>query len=237
MAKNQTFKSAFNDLRKEIKEFVRESVEQAKELEELIAKTFRDRARQRLIATNNAIPSQQSYISKLANNIQARKYANGWQVVVLKDSEGLLMFLEYGTGLIGKNEPHPEAGEIGWVYAINKDNKEIYREFDGRKGWFWRPQGDKNRYIDKDDYVYKYQRSFKKEGIKPTDYRVDPERGGGLWQTDRNVGDARVVFSEGIKPLRYLYLTMREIELAIDTANGDIDLLYKLLNMIRSAGI
>jgi hypothetical protein len=235
MAKN--FDRQLKEVRKELKEFIQEQVSLGEELQYKIAITFRDRARERLIKGNNAIPSQQAFISKLANYIYVRKQAGGYAVVVQMDKEGLLMFLEYGTGLAGKNNPHPEAGEIGWVYAINERNENIYKETERGKGWFWRPQGDKNRYIDENDYVYEYQRSFAKEGTKPTDYRVDPPRGGGLWQTDRNVGDARVVFSQGIKPIRYFYLTKLEIEREIFYADGDIVMLNDSLDKLRQGSV
>lgn len=37
-------------------------------------------------------------------------------------------FVEFGTGEIGKQSPHPDAGIVGWKYDVNEH---------GEKGWFY----------------------------------------------------------------------------------------------------
>lgn len=43
------------------------------------------------------------------------------------------MFLEFGTGMIGKGSPHPNAVEVGWDYYIDSRYKTV-RE--GEYGWW-----------------------------------------------------------------------------------------------------
>lgn len=43
-------------------------------------------------------------------------------------------YVEYGTGVVGANSPHPEAAEAGWEYAIGPT---IHQTKDGRIGWFY----------------------------------------------------------------------------------------------------
>ena len=43
------------------------------------------------------------------------------------------MFLEFGTGMIGKGSPHPNATELGWDYYIDTRYKTVR---DGEYGWW-----------------------------------------------------------------------------------------------------
>lgn len=44
-------------------------------------------------------------------------------------------FLEYGTGIVGKENPHPAANEVGWEYDIDTIHK---RNFKDGRGWFYK---------------------------------------------------------------------------------------------------
>lgn len=44
------------------------------------------------------------------------------------------LFVEYGTGIEGFGKQHPEAGEMGWNYAVGKH---IFQTQDGRIGWVY----------------------------------------------------------------------------------------------------
>lgn len=48
-------------------------------------------------------------------------------------------YVEYGTGVIGQNSPHPEAAEAGWQYAIGGS---IFTTKDGRVGWVYNKSSD-----------------------------------------------------------------------------------------------
>ena len=44
------------------------------------------------------------------------------------------LFVEYGTGTVGASSSHPQAGEMGWQYAVGD---QIITTKDGRVGWFY----------------------------------------------------------------------------------------------------
>lgn len=44
-------------------------------------------------------------------------------------------YIEYGTGINGKNEPHPLATDIGWDYMTGQ---RIFKTKDGRIGWVYK---------------------------------------------------------------------------------------------------
>lgn len=45
------------------------------------------------------------------------------------------MFLEFGTGMIGKGSPHPNASEVGWEYYIDSPYKYTTKHT-GEMGWW-----------------------------------------------------------------------------------------------------
>ena len=44
------------------------------------------------------------------------------------------LFVEYGTGMDGWKDPHPEAGDVGWNYVVGEH---IFQTKDGRVGWIY----------------------------------------------------------------------------------------------------
>lgn len=42
-------------------------------------------------------------------------------------------FVEFGTGIVGKNSPHPDTSIVGWKYDVNEH---------GEKGWFYFRDGE-----------------------------------------------------------------------------------------------
>ena len=244
MSQNQIFQNSLNTVKKQIRSFIDKAQENmTEEISKLIAYTFRDVARNRLIRSNNAISQQQSVIERVSKSIMVRKYKSGYKIVLSSqtDPEGLLMFLEFGTGLVGKAKPHSWAKSIGWKYAINENEKSkqnpdlphYVTRSNGKRGWFWRPQGDITKYIDKDDMVENYKRTYNAYRLKPE----HPKYGSTtkFWETHRLTGNPRLVFSSGIKPLRFLYRTRLDIVKAINRANGDINKLKQELQILRSA--
>lgn len=65
-------------------------------------------------------------------------------VSIMINDDGYAIFVEYGTGVIGEDTPHPQAHMNGWVYDVNGH---------GEYGW-WYPskESDPNptRYLSKD---------------------------------------------------------------------------------------
>lgn len=44
------------------------------------------------------------------------------------------LYVEYGTGIEGFEQKHPEAGDVGWKYGVGKH---IFNTEDGRVGWIY----------------------------------------------------------------------------------------------------
>lgn len=198
MAKNSAYSSIVEQYRKQINE-MRKQVESAEHISELIADKFVERARERLAKHNNA--KNLSVINGLLGNIYKRKGKNKWQIIIRQDPEGLMTFLEYGTGLLGEAYAHPEASGFGWEYRQNDYfENPAYKSVNGRRGWFFRTYSP-NVYIDNND--------------------SDRREGGSL------------VFTQGIKPVRYIYDTRIEIEDIIARADGDFVLLEQLLKKLK----
>ena len=51
------------------------------------------------------------------------------------------VYVEYGTGVVGSREPHPEAGEHGWVYDVNHHGDSGWVYFNEREGMVMRTKG------------------------------------------------------------------------------------------------
>ena len=56
---------------------------------------------------------------------------------IIKATAYYAIFVEYGTGMIGAMNPHPEAGEAGWDYDVNGRGEKgwIYYGWDFKKHW------------------------------------------------------------------------------------------------------
>lgn len=90
------------------------------------------------------------------DNIYYQKYGENKYRVGIKNNNDkpIMYFLEFGTGIVGLNNSHPEASEIGWEYIVNPDNlasnsygynSEVfptgYNSLDedvGLEGWYYR---------------------------------------------------------------------------------------------------
>lgn len=55
------------------------------------------------------------------NDAYTSLYSNAWWA----------KYLEYGTGIVGKADPHPEPHKIGWIYDINEHGEEGWYYFQG----------------------------------------------------------------------------------------------------------
>lgn len=50
------------------------------------------------------------------------------------------IFYEYGTGIIGMHNPHPESAEANWIYNIDTEYKRV-SSVTGETGWFHQFEG------------------------------------------------------------------------------------------------
>lgn len=62
-------------------------------------------------------------VSKYLGNIEWKEHkSKKYYTVSIKDNsdKDIMYYLEYGTGFVGKEKPHPMAKTAGWDYAINE---------------------------------------------------------------------------------------------------------------------
>lgn len=63
--------------------------------------------------------------SKLITNIDVEILDSGISISIGSD---YAIFVEYGTGIVGSQNPHPKLDTIGWIYDVNQH---------GEKGWYY----------------------------------------------------------------------------------------------------
>lgn len=154
-----------------------------------VAEIFVDRARQKLVS---AYPNT----SKLTDNIFFQRsvgYGNYRIGLKNNDTKDVMFYLEFGTGIVGRENPHPEARAYGWEYAINEDKvfqglggQELPMYFDLTK-----PVGQQGLY----------------SLNAPT---PDPAKGVKGWIYKTPTGN--LVATSGLKAVRYIYDTLQEID-------------------------
>ena len=135
-----------------------------------------------------------------------------WYVYIPEDPEGLVMFLEYGTGLDGDMSGHPE----GWAYAVNEKD---YVTYGGREGFvFDKTPKDYTPYIDENDVVGLTETKVfesERELVKVTSprykvrayYRKRPH--GAKTFTYKRKRDNKV-FSSGLVATKFIYDTIQD---------------------------
>lgn len=208
---------------KRLKGYVKEKANNfAVEMSEDIAKAFVNQAKKRLLSNSTPKgPEDSEKIQAIADSIHYTKKGNKCTIVVPNDKEGLNVFLEYGTGLEGKENKNPDAKKIGWDYAINEDS---YKE--GRSGpnspiskgfVFWK--GDS--YINMSDVnpLYKYSYKHIPARVSRTEVSAYTDKNGVYHSSYYKTNTRRekvyeyhyyydkYVLSSGIKPVRYIYST------------------------------
>ena len=153
-----------------------------------VAEIFVEDAKKRLKASgyNNS--------EKLAENIFFQRsvgYGN-YRIGIKGDNETkeVMFYLEFGTGFVGRDNPHDMASEVGWEYAINENavdsqGKPIYFDLTKPKG----QQGLNSFYA-------------------PT---PDPKKGMKGWiYKDKETG--ALVATSGLKAVSYIWDTFKDIE-------------------------
>lgn len=87
------------------------------------------------IATLNVVGSDAIDTGTLVDSFHIRRgdlIQKGSQWIVYTDCPWA-KYVEFGTGIIGEHNPHPEAGEKGWKYDVNNH---------GEKGWYYFKDGE-----------------------------------------------------------------------------------------------
>lgn len=144
-----------------------------------VAEIFVERAKAKLAM---AYPNT----SNLTDNIfyqRAVGYGN-YRIGLRENEEKEVMFyLEFGTGLVGEQNPHPQANEFDWFYV--EDPKQIE----------WTDSGlytQKKKKKDSGSWVYKDGEPY------------------GWYYFDKKLGTIR--FTRGLKAVRYMWDTLQEMD-------------------------
>lgn len=105
------------NLIKHITKRIREIDSYGDRLLEEVCKIFVQQAQSRLIDSGYNVGS-------LIKNIYYQKYGkNKYRVGIRNNNQKAIMyFLEFGTGIVGDNDPHEMANEVGWEYIIHPEN-------------------------------------------------------------------------------------------------------------------
>ena len=193
----------------------------------------------------NPAPQSKGIINKIAESIHLedvkgravfsstknnKKILGGKILKVPIDKDRLVMFLEYGTGLVSDDEKHPEAGSINWRYAVNDGkpktimrklkrgnsfikypvNIDWYTQKFNRRGFVFKYKG--NEYIDRNDVLFSnfYQRFRKqpKPYLSKTGKLVQPKQS--FYTLYNEEAESTYVFSSGLKPIRFIYDTRKQ---------------------------
>lgn len=171
----------------------------AENLENEIGNAFVKKARNTLLDRATPFDSFSEFkIKEIAENINVETDDNGEkQIIVEDDGEGLSVYLEYGTGLVGEQHKGTFT-PASWQYAINRDKYKTIKLSSGEiKGFVF--DYYKATYIDKNDILlHNYNKKNELRSI--------------------------AVFSQGLKPLRYIYDTRvslnRTIRRQLNKNNG-----------------
>lgn len=258
MPRNEDFAAALKKFRRDFEENINErALRRGEEISEQIAQKFVGLVKSNLDRadpapeskgiiesikesihydkTSRALSRRQSYKGKYP------KVAEGYVAYIPVDKEGMVMFLEYGTGLKGKENPHPESVEaevegfkIGWRYAVhlnesrpvthsNRFGKKItenlpyYVNLFGKKGFVFKKKN--NNYIDREDIVFKSEKKVKynwvKGYVRKDGTRVKPYTR--YSKKGRTItSKTQYVLSSGIKPTRFVYDAKQEIKRLIN---------------------
>lgn len=78
------------------------------------------------------------YTGELLNSIQSEPEAmisNGSQWIIYTGCEWA-PFVEFGTGIIGSDNPHPDTGLANWKYDVNEHGESGWHYYKGGE-WHW----------------------------------------------------------------------------------------------------
>lgn len=253
MAGSYEFDIAWDGFISQVESFVQDKVQELeKDISSEIAKAIQAGAKNKLI--NRATPkdsTSSSLLLDVSDNILVSEDDYGHYVTVGQDDEGLALFLEYGTGLVGREDPHPDASNVGWNYAVNEQDYTIARESQYNK---WK-RGFRfkrfNNYLDVNDvnpiyyhstktvkpnvYVSKTKPHTDKRGRLISGYERVITRRGGFYEYHQYY--PQWALSQGLKPLRYMYDTKMQVSRLINRHKNKPDgykaLKRSLSNYIR----
>ena len=122
---------SINNAIREIQEFKRQLKETCWELIKVLAMEGAEIAKMQ-VASMEAVDT-----GELEQSIQGLFFPGERIGYVIADCP-YAIYVEYGTGIIGESDPHPEAAEAGWAYDVNQHGIEgwVYKsDKDGQYHW------------------------------------------------------------------------------------------------------
>ena len=70
------------------------------------------------------------------------------------------IYVEYGTGIVGKKNAHPEPGTHGWVYDVNNHDESGWVYFNEREGKYMRTKGQPSH-----PFMYNTMRELQRRAV------------------------------------------------------------------------
>ena len=116
---------------KEINGLIRELERYNRKLDKAANRIVRELA---LEAKNDMTVALASIVDKDGNvraSVRGKSYENPATISLTGDQAA---YLEFGTGVIGRNSPHELAGQVGWEYCVGP---KIRTFKNGRIGWLY----------------------------------------------------------------------------------------------------
>lgn len=241
MPKNSLFKISLKKFRRNLEAVINENLlRKTEDLRDAGTQIFVEQARENLLRDNTGTPESQAMIQQIAESIEVDtstrtlnrfgsiaskpRQVTGSVVRIPIDKEGLVLFLEYGTGPQGKAGAIQtgflsEARKIHWAYEIHKDNyKQLRDRFNksfGEKGFFFKY--GKYKYIDQNDSIL----SEKVSSVQWVKGYTKKTKTGNIVSVrpyQKKASRIKVfqykrpwVFSTGIKPVRYIYRAKKAV--------------------------
>ena len=159
MARDRTYVAQVNiigaNVINDITRHIREISDKSNILAKRIAEKICERAQLNLkYNIGNDSYTEHYNTDRLLDNIYVKKYKNNSYRVAIRENadKEVMYFLEFGTGLVGKEHSHEWAGEFGYQYAKNVGNyvdpsvlsDDGYKDIkeDSMQGWIY---FDKNK--------------------------------------------------------------------------------------------
>lgn len=253
MPRDEEFRKALKKFRRNLEQNVNErALRRGYEMSYDVATDFVELAKNNLDKAQPA-PESQNLIQQIRDSIVVEssrrtlsrrsgdnpdkpRVADGFTVRVPMDKEGLVMFLEYGTGLSGLRNPHPESSDaktqgfkVGWQYAVNRNkfktvtlrnnrNQSVrvtqpcYIVRDGKRGFVFKYK--KGVYIDREDVLFKNEYTTKYSWVKGyTDKNGRVVKPYVRYHKNAKtyISKSTYVLSSGIKPVRFIYDAKKEV--------------------------
>jgi hypothetical protein len=84
-------------------------------------------------------------------------YVVGGGVATIKNNSDKAVYVEFGVGLLGEQNPHPNAKITDYNYNIQNNSK--FKSYNGEDWWIFKLETEDDLDLYPEDYLFKYARS------------------------------------------------------------------------------